>query len=228
MPVRYLRLWARDLAARFEADVGAPTRREISQLLAGVAEHIDAFGAVWHPLGCLYLELFRDASHSVRFHFWFPVPEGPEIVHSHDFDMSSVVLTGSLVNSVYELAAGAGAIPLLDIEYTDAGEILKPSGVQVACSRVTSQTLFPDQGYCVRAGQFHSVRPQGSLPVATFVSTRRVASCIGQVLAYPGRNKSAAMRRPCSREEKLAALRPLIGGAPDIPPKPDLPARGGA
>lgn len=226
--VQNVRQQARNLAAKCEAGVGAPTRQQISQLQACVAEYIDSFDAVCHPLGFLCLELFRDATRSVRLHLWCRVPEGPEIVHSHDFDMSSVVVAGSLINSVYELAAGAGVIPLLDIEYTDAGEVLKPSGAQVGCRCVASQTLYPCQTYRVRAGQFHSVRPRGRLPAATFVSTRRVASCIGQVLAYAGMNEATAARSSCSREEKLAALHLLMEGAPDFVAGPSLPARGRA
>lgn len=167
--------------------------------------------ALWHPLGCLYLELARDAAWSVRVHAWgcggAAAAGGALAVHAHDFEMNSLVLAGCIEHRVYEPEPGPPTHQFYEIEERGDLELLRPTG---RCGRFEARpALRVDAGrpYRMPAGQYHLAGPAEGGSALSFVVAAlgppRGDALLGPL---PGRETLRTERRPCS----AAQWRPLL------------------
>ena len=171
-----------------------------------------AVSAVWHPLGCLYIELLRDARISVRLHVWGIAAgrfSGSGLdVHAHDFDLRSCVLTGAIENELYAQQPGAATHRLYEIDYEREINLLRASGKLVRCETQSRDLMQAGDVYHIQAGQFHRIRQVGRAPVATFLIASRQEGMRSAVLGpINGRQTYRTVRNPCTAQE----LRTVIG-----------------
>jgi hypothetical protein len=186
-------------------------RPPLYELLSTLRNRPACVSAVWHPLGCFYLELHRDALTSLRLHVWGSKAARFSTsglnVHAHDFDLRSCVLTGMIENRVYTQVPGAPTHRVYEIEYRGTANTLRASDRLIAVGVRSCEVMGAGDVYDVNAEHFHSIRLPVPRPTATLVAGRRRAGALGAVLGpIVGPPTYATARNPCTRREVSAAL----------------------
>ncbi len=187
-------------------------------LLHVIIEQPTSVSAVWHPLGCLYVELLRTITRSIRLHVWDIADRGiarsPITVHSHDFDLHSLVLTGSIENRVYSVARGAPTHQIYDIEYHGDINILRPTGSYRRCIPESCSRISQSHSYTILPGEFHQVQGCTRDLTSTFVVADLRPDCQGPLLGpVDGRAVVHTVRRPCPQTELVSMLTRLVACA---------------
>jgi len=138
-----------------------------------IAEPGSPVAAVWHPLGCVYVELARSATRSVRLHVWGLGAQhfrsSGLTLHAHDFDLSSAVLAGALDHFVYRECVGAPTHRVHEILYDGDVNLLQPTARCLRCVPEPPCRIGAGGQYTLDAGRFHHVQPVGSDLTATLV-----------------------------------------------------------
>jgi hypothetical protein len=179
-------------------DGGLATRRAMGPLVQALLREPGLAKATWHPLGCLYIELFRTDAMSVRIHVWgltdHPFVTSGLDIHAHDFDMRSTVLAGGLLHRRWHRSSGPPTHQVYDIEYAGAINHLRPSG----------RCLAFRPGPLERV---HHVEPMPGSLSASFVVARLAAGAIGTVLGpLEGHQVLSSQRQACPAPELRARL----------------------
>jgi hypothetical protein len=121
-----------------------------------------------HPSGFIQLDLSRDAS--MRLHVWpdemrsegeIPCQTTKTPIHDHKFDMESMVICGSLKQTIYN--ADLDGFPTHEIYIADYGlkpasvnTILRPTGVRVAVGTRDTEWIEEGRTYYQSYRTFHS------------------------------------------------------------------------
>jgi|SRR5271166_332402 len=128
-----------------------------------------------HPNGFIQLDLNEE--HSMRLHVW-PLAELPNRqktnhpIHDHSFDMTSMVLTGKLVNEtlVFDVISMVGWTPhrtwpsyreYRGVKIGSEETILEPTGNYGLLSTAKRQHITTGQSYQVPAKTFHNSIAEG-------------------------------------------------------------------
>jgi len=210
----------RGLGGDPRVDLHAVVREMISRLRANPA----GAGAVWHPLGCLYVEIAREPMTSVRLHVW-GLAEGEYRssglgLHAHDFDLDSFVATGAMAEDTYEVDDGEPPThSVYGIEYHDTVNVLRRTGRSVRGAIARTRRIETAERYTVPAGVFHHARPAAPGITLTFVAARRHAAFCNQVLGpVDGPSCIVTERVPCPTERLAHLLRRGAFPALDLGP----------
>jgi hypothetical protein len=112
----------------------------------------------WHPLGFVSCFLNRGDQQSIRLHYWPANDRRPKTpnwpIHTHVFDLKSIILAGRVRDRQYRLANG-NAYTVYIVRYNGIDSTIVPTDQQtdvvVSCDvvRPTGAT------YCVPVGTFH-------------------------------------------------------------------------
>lgn len=194
---------------------GDALQQSCLEVLITILSNPESVAAVWHPLGCLYIEIFRNAMRSVRIHVW-GVREGRcsgsnISVHSHDFYLHSYVITGVIENRIYTKKTGIPTYQLYDIEYYGDVNILRPTGHYLRYEATTCQRVHRGEMYSIPPGQFHSVRVFGDGIVTTFVVADFQPERRGRLLGpIDGRDNVRTKRTPCTVDDLTRVLKNIL------------------
>jgi hypothetical protein len=189
-------------------------REHACWILSNIRQNPDQQVAFWHPLGCLYIELRRDARQSVRIHVW-GLPDGRFSgsglsIHCHDFDLRSAVLAGTLVNQEYVPCNGSPSHLVYEIQYegdinqlqTNPQNPMNSYKQQDSCHLLPAGTLYE-----IPAGQFHATGSTCSGPAVTLVIAD--LQTVGESLVLgpmSGPSVHLTRRNRCSARELDSAL----------------------
>lgn len=180
--------------------------------------------AVWHPLGCLYVEMARGPLTSVRLHVW-GLEEGEYRssglrLHAHDFDLDSFVATGVMTEDTYAVDDGEPLThSVYEIEYHDRVNVLRRTGRAVRSVVAHTRRIETAERYAVPAGVFHQARPAAPGITLTLVAARRRRALRNQVLGpLNGPPSIATERIPCPPEQLAHVLRRGAFPALDLGP----------
>lgn len=114
-----------------------------------------------HVLGFFVAHLYSKNQFSVRLHFWphrlIPLkPVWP--IHTHRWMLKSLVLSGELENTTYELITGASNYRIYKVMYGERDSIRQAEDKLVRARIADRHTYGPGDQYIVAEGDFHSTR----------------------------------------------------------------------
>jgi hypothetical protein len=128
----------------------------------------------WHPNGFVVFRI-GDAGRlgQLRLHVW---PEGdrrgvaehPEI-HSHNWDLASLVLAGTYVDDLYAFDDDAERFYAHAVSYDGGGDSLTPTGERVGLRRNTRREVAAGSFHFIPAGMPHRTHIEPGKLVVTLV-----------------------------------------------------------
>lgn len=151
-----------------------PVLRDLeSEIFDTVVPNLEQFDAQWHPLGFMSFKLgtLPDFG-TLRLHIWpeglrRESPRGPKI-HDHAWHLSSLVLAGTYIDTLYEVEEVAGSYS--EDERNESGllRVYKPK-------LLTTSAFLDTDGSCAKAAAYQTREiPAGethAIPVHTFHTT---------------------------------------------------------
>lgn len=151
-----------------------------------------------HPLGFYYLVLSSsEVTHRLHVYNGDVDFSADNAWHTHEFDLQSRVLVGSIQNHIAEFnAEGEGNLKEFLVKYSDDQSILNTTGRLGEILEIASFTSVAGQDYFIKAGTIHCAKNIES-PCVTHV-TMRHRGC--QILSY-GVEEAPFSRRKVNREE---------------------------
>jgi hypothetical protein len=167
--------WVSDLIADFSRNT---VQRHQSQLLKLLTE--SKFKR--HPLGFLHSTLADRADVALRLHIWKPgmrlVQEPAWSIHTHIFDLQSLVLIGSLKNIIYSWTADnvSPQFRMYETSYRNGASVITATRKLGKLQLESTSDVSTGLQYFVARGQFH----QTDVPEGHFTAT------IALTKKYPG------------------------------------------
>ncbi|WP_143526140.1 hypothetical protein [Roseivivax lentus] len=158
--------------------------------------HIRSFRV--HPLGFYYLVL-SSGEVTRRLHVYSENADfsADNTWHTHEFDLDSNVLAGSIKNYIAEFVPDREAnLKEFSVTYDDGRSILHETGRLGAISEVVNFTCGAGQHYFIKAGTIHRAKNIDS-PCVTHVRMRHQ----GQKIFSYGSEESPFLRRQVSDAE---------------------------
>jgi hypothetical protein len=136
-----------------------------------------------HPLGFLHVKLADIASvGQLRLHIWLRgtryVQNPPWTIHRHTKNLHSHVLTGEIVNRIYEVSKHGEpqTNKLYGVEYESGSSVLVDLEEGVTCSTTSRVKYAAPSSYSVRYDQYHSSdvpEDQFTVTMAVFAEGRQ-------------------------------------------------------
>ena len=126
-----------------------------------------------HPLGFYYLVL-SSGEVTRRLHVYGGNADfsAENAWHTHEFDLHSNILVGSIENHIAEfITGGEGNLTEFSVDYADGKSILNETGRLGTISEVASFIGIAGQDYFIKAGTIHRAKNIES-PCVTHVSMR--------------------------------------------------------
>lgn len=171
-----------------------------------------------HPYGFLIIKLgTKLAGSDVRFHIWLKhdragqQPNWP--IHSHEINMSSYVVDGSLENSVWPEPRFGFGEPLYLASYTKISSVLTKSDIRIAEGRKVSETVAAGRQYEVEKGLFHATHVPDDVECITLCLFHAEEQGIGTVLGRDGHAPRIEFQRYAVTPEVAKAARQALGAA---------------
>jgi hypothetical protein len=135
-----------------------------------------------HPLGFVHGEVISGEDAAVRLHIWDStertVQEPRWMIHTHIFELKSIVLVGSLSNRMYGWTDG-GPHPnakLYQITYNGNHSCLEATAREGICEQISSLDVCRSELYTVKCGEFHN----------TFVPEQAYTATLALTIKRPG------------------------------------------
>lgn len=156
-----------------------------------------------HPLGFYYLILSSgEVTH--RLHVYVAKTDfaAENVWHTHEFDLHSKVLAGSIKNHISEfIIDDEGSLTEFSVEYADGKSILNETGRKGKVSEIASFISAAGQEYFIRAGTIHRALSIDH-PCVTHVSMRHYG---GAIFSY-GAEEVPFARRKVNKSEASEIL----------------------
>ncbi len=133
-----------------------------------------------HPLSFYRLTICSNECFDLRLHAWLnhsqSEPNGESNIHSHTWNLNSLILSGELVNRVYKFKESPkSGLEVFEIVYGNAGSERKSLNRNVAIASVTERTLRKGDVYSLPAACFHSTEVALHTSVLTIVVAEKLA-----------------------------------------------------
>lgn len=116
----------------------------------------------WHPLGFVSCVILRETDGStVRVHYWpkserrVKNPDWP--VHTHTYQLSSLVLAGRLFDIQYQRSSGTSQV-IYEVNYYDGGSSIARTSETISLSIEFEKERSVGEQYSVERGVFHETR----------------------------------------------------------------------
>jgi hypothetical protein len=204
------------IAAAIETDRAGEVVPDLCRrALAELADGRRDLAAVRHPLGFVCLPLERDPEYGVCVHVWAPdlvrAEATTSTVHSHSWDLVSLVLYGQVVNSLSEVTEDVtnGTHRVFEVHSTGPADEIRATERRVRHRPAEQQPVGAGQVYRLPAGRFHTTRIDGDRRAATVVlgRAREQADLSLGALDTPSHR---VVRQRCDREETRSVARMVI------------------
>jgi hypothetical protein len=164
--------WVPDLIAEFSWD---RVQRHQSKLL----ELLTQSRLKRHPLGFLHSTLMDNSNAALRLHIWKPgmrvIQEPAWLIHTHVFDLQSLVLIGSLKNVIYRWTPDTRSpeFRIYETSYRDRTSFIKATDRVGRIKLESSSEIRTGRQYSVAYGQFHQTEVQEDQFTATIALTKK-------------------------------------------------------
>jgi len=166
-----------------------------------------------HPLGFLYFELFRQQSLTVRLHIWPGRTLRQTIhvtpIHSHDWKLQSLVLCGTITNTVHCLR-GSSIDPthrVYRVFHNENIDYLVPTSQVGTVVEGSVTRLFQSDAYVVSAGELHSTEVDEATISATLLLATHSPKLSAPEVLGPLSGRPYTHRRPrCTSDFALTAV----------------------
>jgi hypothetical protein len=169
-----------------------------------------------HPLGFAHGELMSANNVTARLHIWDSVKRVAQkpswFVHTHHFDLKSVVLTGGLTNLIYAWIEDGLNLSerIYEINYGDRVSSLEATNRIGRCELVSSEAVAAGQTYAVKYGEFHNTFvPEGDFTATIAIATKRPGTPL-VVGAVGGDPSYTFERRDLGSEEQSQIIETLF------------------
>lgn len=168
-----------------------------------------------HPLGFLRGDITSNGKLALRLHIWSDLqryeqhPLWP--IHSHSFDLISVVLVGAVRNQIYALnfESNEPSSRIYGASYEGSQSVLAATDTLCLLGTTESQTIHAGGTYSISHGVYH----QTIVPIGTFAATLVLTTQVGGVAGVLGDAKGAQeyryARKPIADAEARTALNAL-------------------
>ncbi len=147
------------------------------RVIAGLPAELEAHR---HPLGFWHVSLGNTSEGTIRLHLWprsSRYPQAPHWpIHTHTFDLQSIVLVGSIENRLYTTqTAHDGSHRVYEVNYSEADSVLRDTGRIVQASLSGCSAVTARQGYRVSVSEFHETAVPDNCFAATLVLAKQVS-----------------------------------------------------
>lgn len=148
----------------------------------------------WHPLGFLHATLVDSVETALRLHIWKPgmrhVQDPAWLIHTHVFDLRSIVLVGRLENRIHKWIPDLDhpVSRLYEISYNGYTSSLVATNRFGVCECESSLDVTRGIEYAVSYGQFHETEiAKTEFTITVALATKRSGAplVVGAVDAKP-------------------------------------------
>lgn len=126
--------------------------------------------AVRHPMGFVCFPVERDGTSGTCVHMWTPDLPSAELlttpVHSHSWDLESLVVWGELVNELYTVHADEPSHRLYEVRSRGAVDELTATTDLLRCERSGRQRIRASMTYRLASGHYHASFADRAVTVA--------------------------------------------------------------
>jgi len=133
--------------------------------------------AIRHPLGFLCFPIER-GERGLCVHAWSPLFACAEpttsSIHTHSWDLISVVLSGELTNNRYAVTGREPTHRVFTVQTHDEYDELRATPQLVGCRQRASEVVSAGSAYEVPVGQFHATVADNAVTLA--ISSRRLGA----------------------------------------------------
>lgn len=138
------------------------SKPQIGMIQTAVHEGSAVQGTIWHPQGFLHTPLVASGSVKISCNIWLKSPAirvNPTI-HSHNDNLHSLILAGSIVNRCVNLRPSPdGDFELCEGTYSRGFSRVRRSGKRVFQAHTSGEVVVAGDEYHVERGIFHQVYP---------------------------------------------------------------------
>lgn len=155
-----------------------------------------------HPLGFKYFKLGNTSkTEEFRLHFWIDTSEKQDVdlqIHDHSFDFESFVVSGSLVNNIYQTKYNQNEEGLLyDVKFSNhKSELVINSN---------NQTLVFESSKLIESGDFYSLKSD-----VIHCTENKIESTVSLLKIIKPKNKIARVYSPKVINEILSFERIFV------------------
>jgi hypothetical protein len=135
---------------------------EIKFLLKNfISQNISNLECKIHPLGFYFFRLSKtDDEAIIRLHIWDQTLQKQDSeleIHNHIFNMTSLILVGSLINQNYEIneSNNDGGF-LYEVNYVDHNSVLKKVKNNISIRLIESKKIKTNEFYSLKESIFHN------------------------------------------------------------------------
>lgn len=188
-------------------------RHNLLEILTDLPGDGSSKPCIWHPYGFISRSVGKtEDGGDVRLHIWPETrrvrqqPDWP--VHRHSWGLHSMVLSGALVNEIYEIEPTQhSAHQLYAVGYTESTSLLNRTSTVVNQRLQSRQVYRVGDHYSMTIAQFHAtyVR-EGQLTATLALTTANGDTSPSVVGEYGCANTYAFTRQPCDPNVYRAAL----------------------
>lgn len=215
----------------FELGLGPETAaRAAAWALGRLAEPDVRRQAVLHPLGFVCFPLLRGRVTGVCVHVWLShrAEFAPELttspIHSHSWDLQSLVLFGRIGNELINVRASAAAEAthrVYEIHSAPGADEVTPTALCVRSSLQDVRYARAGDVYGLPGGEFHSsVVPDGLDTATVLLASSRGGTDRALGSVEPGHGALRVPRRPAPETLGRLAAQLVLDLPPAFPPIP--------
>lgn len=131
---------------------------------------------IWHPLGFIMGTLVVEEKMRLRIHIWskkYSKPQEPYWnIHTHIFHLKSWVISGSILNTLYEIEeVNEAENCIYEVCYNDNKSILKKSTKLINLINMNTNLYKKNDSYSIESGVFHSSTLETTSALTIVLST---------------------------------------------------------
>jgi hypothetical protein len=187
------------------------TKRAL-RVLEGIAAGENEMTAVRHPLGFVCFPIVRQGDNGVCVHVWspqlfVPVRSTMSPMHSHSWDLVSVVLFGELRNDLVAVLDGEPTHRVFEIHNRGDVDEVRGTSRLVGCRTETTELNHAGETYEVRVGQFHATFAREAATVAV---GKGQPGAIDLSLGRIDDHTHFVRRERCNRSDTVSAARMVV------------------
>lgn len=171
--------------------------------------------ALRHPLGFIYVPLWRGDGATLRLHLW-PAGPRPEPTtspyHDHTWDLTSLVLYGLIENHLVEVddaAPGAG-FRMFEIHGAGSYDDIRDTGRHIRHRVRQIQRVAAGETYTMPAGLFHATYVPSGRQAATLVLAERRLRAPEHTIGTSGTASHSVTRMSCPAGDVAACAGAIL------------------
>jgi hypothetical protein len=178
----------------------------VCELLRDLQKKPEFHLSSWHPFGFLKLNLgtAKDIG-DIRLHIWYPgirrIQDPPGwTVHKHNWDLTSHILSGFLINEMYEVSFLDDDFThrIYDVSYDKGVSISSATEKKVSYHLTTTEKFEAGQIYEIPVNKFHATHvPEGILTSTIAITTNKINIVPEVIGPVDGEDKYLWQRSPC-------------------------------